>query len=102
MQKNKDGLLTACKVSQRLDVSVKTLTNWYKWYYDDTIEKPKDFPALPEYIQDRPNGPRYWLEEDIKQLRKFKNWVPRGRNGVMGRINEVYWSKNKKKSEDSE
>ena len=101
MTKN-SGLLTACRVAQRLDVSVKTLTNWYKWYNDDTIQKPSDCPPLPDYIQERPGAIRYWLAEDISKLRKFKKWIPHGRNGVMGKINEVYWSKDKRKSRNEE
>ena len=35
-------LLTASKVAGMLDISVRTLTNWYKWYNDPEQEKPKD------------------------------------------------------------
>jgi hypothetical protein len=94
-----DNMLTASNVANKLNISVKTLTTWYKWYYDNTIEKPKDFPKLPEYIQDHVNGPRYWTESDVKKLEEFKSWIPRGRAGVMGKINSKYWSKRGKNNE---
>lgn len=87
----KNDLLTASKVSQKLDISTRTLDNWYKFYTGD-FDHPDDMPTLPEYIQESVRGPRYWKPEDIKTLKKFKEWIPRGRGGVMGRLNERYWS----------
>ena len=94
------NLLSASQVANALDISVKTLTNWYRWYFDDTIKKDYDFPKLPEYFQEYQNGPRYWTKEDIPQLIKFQEWLPRGRNGVMGRISEQYWGERKPNRED--
>ena len=83
-------LLTATKVIQQIDVSARTLDGWYK-YYESDLEKPDDMPELPKYTQNRPRGPRYWKQSDIPALLAFKEWIPRGRNGVMGRINERFW-----------
>lgn len=94
----KEGLLTASAVCLQINVSTKTLNNWYKWYLDPEMEKPESLPTLPMYQQDRPNGPRYWTKDDVKQLEIFKEWLPKGRNGVMGRFNERYWSQKTKKS----
>ena len=91
-----NGMLTASKVANRLDIAVKTLTNWYKWYSDETIEKPEKFPKLPMYTQEHKNGPRYWSESDIEELRKFKEWLPRGRAGVMGAVSCKYRSSKNK------
>ncbi|MBO7212398.1 MAG: hypothetical protein J6V44_15530 [Methanobrevibacter sp.] len=91
MIKDNEKLLTASKVAQELDISTKTLNNWYMWYYDDTIEKPKNFPKLPDFIQEYPKGPRYWTIEDVVQLKKFQAWRPTGRAGVMGRVSEKYY-----------
>ena len=88
---NTEYCLTASNVANRLNVSVKTLTNWYKWQADDSIEKPDEFPRLPSYFQTRSNGPRLWRECDMEQLFAFKQWVPKGRGGVMGAINQQYW-----------
>ena len=92
-KKNNNGFYTATEVSQQLNISVKTLTNWYNWYNDETIEKPKDTPTIPTYRQDHPRSPRLWTTEQINQLKVFQEWIPRGRNGVMGRYSERYWSK---------
>lgn len=93
----KDELISATKVTQILDISAHTLNSWYQFYTDDTLEKPEDMPNLPDYIQERPRGPRFWRSEDVESLKKFKEWVPKGRGGVMGRINERYWSERYRK-----
>ena len=89
--------LTATKVSQRLGVSVTTLSNWYKWYNDETIEKPVGMPELPPYEQAHPRSPRYWNKEDIPKLVKFQKWIPKGRGGVMGAYNSRFWGERGKK-----
>lgn len=92
----KEGFLTAGAVCLRVGVSTKTLNNWYAWYLDPDMEKPESTPELPMYVQDREKGPRYWSEESVEKLIAFKEWLPKGRNGVMGRFNERYWSKKSK------
>ena len=98
MVKDKN-LLTASRVAQELDISVKTLNNWYIWYYDQNIEKPKSFPKLPDYIQEYPKGPRYWTKDDVNQLKKFQEWRPTGRAGVMGAVSERYYGTKRKKED---
>lgn len=90
MTNNTEGMLTASKVANALDISPKTLNNWYKWYFDSAIEKPENFPHLPEYIQLHMNGPRYWTNEDVEKLRIFQSWLPKGRAGVMGAVSCKY------------
>ena len=85
-------MLKATKVSQQLDICTKTLDMWYKFYFDKSIPKPDDMPELPMYHQDHPRGPRYWKVTDIPKLQAFKEWIPRGRNGVMSEISTKYWS----------
>lgn len=85
--------LTANKVAQHLDIAVKTLDSWYKFYNDPEIEKPEDMPELPAYQQETERGTRYWKEEDLPKLEKFQAWIPKGRGGVMGAVNSKYWSK---------
>ena len=84
--------LTASKVANQVDVSTKTLTNWYKFYNSD-IPKPEDMPELPEYEQAYEKAPRYWKQEDIPKIIAFKEWVPKGKSGVMGDINITSWVK---------
>ena len=84
-------MLSATKVIQQLDISSRTLDSWYK-YYNSKEKKPEDMPKLPKYVQTRPRGPRFWNPEDIPALLAFKEWVPKGRAGVMGRVNEKCWN----------
>ena len=88
---NNNDMLSATKVTQKLNISARTLDSWYK-FYQSNLDKPNGMPKLPDYVQTRPRGPRYWNPSDIKQLKKFQEWIPRGRNGVMGRINERNWA----------
>lgn len=92
-------LLTATKVIQQLDISARTLDSWYK-FYNGSYEKPEGMPKLPPYIQERPRGPRFWKQSDMTALKEFKEWVPKGRGGVMGRVNEQYWSPQYRKQKE--
>lgn len=92
-------MLTATKVTQYLDISMKTLDSWYKYVEDNSFEHPSDMPNLPMYEQKYPRAPRYWKKSDLEQMKKFKDWVPKGRNGVMGRVNERFWSEKHRKNE---
>ena len=83
--------ITATKITQFLDISVQTLNSWYAWYNDPEFEKPEGTPYLPPYEQEHPRAPRYWTEDDLYDLRKFKEWVPKGRGGVMGNHNARFW-----------
>lgn len=85
--------LSANKVAQHLDISVKTLEGWYSWYNNPEMEKPENTPVLPPYEQVGVRTQRWWKEEDLEQLEIFKNWIPKGRGGVMGAYNKRYWSK---------
>lgn len=81
---------SASKIAAFLDVSVVTLNNWYKWYYGE-FEKPADTPVLPMYFRASDRGPRYWTEDDLYDLKKFKEWIPKGRRGVMGDVTSYAW-----------
>jgi hypothetical protein len=94
-----EKMLSATKVIQQINVSARTLDGWYKYVQDETLEKPENMPKLPEYVQSRPRGPRYWKESDIPALLAFKDWIPKGRNGVMGRINERFWGERYRKND---
>lgn len=83
--------LTASEISYLIGVSIYTLNNWYRWAGDAAFSKPPDAPKLPRYWQGRPRGPRLWKEGDLPLLRLFKEWVPKGRGGVMGQSNSRLW-----------
>lgn len=95
---NGKRVYTATKISQFLDISVPTLNSWYKWYNDPTFVKPIDTPYLPPYIQKSKMGIRYWDEDCLYYLRKFKDWLPRGRGGVMGDMNARSWGERGKRA----
>ena len=86
-----NNLLTANKVAQQLDISVTTLGNWYKWYKNPNYKKPETTPTLPDYIQSGKQNKRFWKPEDMSMLQEFKEWIPKGRGGVMGDQNASYW-----------
>lgn len=88
--------LTATDVAHIVGVSVPTLTNWYKWYNDDKYKKPVGTPSLPSYEQIGSRTPRYWDKGDVDKLIKFKEWLPKGRAGVMGEFNSKSWVKKEK------
>ncbi len=83
--------LTATRVAQHLDISVPTLTNWYRWYNNPDYDKPPNVPELPKYEQNGKRATRYWKEEDLPKLIKFRDWVPKGRAGIMGEHNAQFW-----------
>lgn len=83
--------MTATQVAQHLEISVRTLDNWVKWYYDPNTHKPVDTPVVPAPTQEWVRGPRYWTAGEVKALEVFKAWVPKGRAGVMGETNSRYW-----------
>lgn len=82
---------TANKIAQFLDISVPTLNSWYAFYSGDQFEKPEGMPPLPAFEQEGPHRPRYWDEDALYDLKKFKEWIPRGRAGVMGSLNARNW-----------
>lgn len=87
-------LLSATKVCYHLDITARTLDLWYKWY-ELAKDKPKDTPILPPYVQKNKRGKRLWKSEDIKLLKEFKKWIPKGRGGIMGEFSQKYYhSKN--------
>lgn len=82
--------LTATQVCYKLNLSVAMLNIWYYWYFNDEFVKPADTPPLPRFTQATPRGTRYWEAEDVRALKRFKSWLPRGRGGVMGAATAKY------------
>ena len=83
--------LSSNKVAQHLDISVTTLNNWYHWYENKQFEKPADMPELPAFSRAGARGPRYWNSADLPKLEAFRDWLPKGRGGVMGDWNARFW-----------
>ncbi len=74
--------------------SVQTINMWYRFKrLDPENEYAK---MLPNYIQDGgPRSTRYWDEDGLYKLIAFKQAIPVGRNGVLGKITQKYVKKEK-------
>ena len=83
----KDEYMTATEICYILGISENTLRNWMKWYKIKKIECP-ELPQ-PEKFHNR----NYWRRTDIAKFAVFKDWIPKGRNGVMAEVNRIYWKK---------
>lgn len=92
--KSEEYTLSINKISQLLDISQNTIGNWYKWYNKNKSEK---IPELPSYYQKGVKGQRFWKESDIPKLIVFRDWVPKGRGGLMGDLNCKYYRRKKEK-----
>jgi hypothetical protein len=80
------------EVALFLGVSVETINIWYRY----KKQNPNDEYAkmLPDFEQD--NGAkscRWWKQEDLDKLLKFKEVRPMGRNGAMGTVTQKYVKK---------
>lgn len=85
--------LTASQVANKIEKSVYTLKRWYNWYEQLTPNELNNYikngmPKLPKYETIGSTQWRYWEEEDIEQIKKFSEWVPHTRGGVMGNLNK--------------
>lgn len=79
-------MLDAIHVACKLNISVRTLTLWYKWAKlnpDNTYAQ-----MLPKYEQSGPRAKRLWKKEDIKALKKFQKAIPKGRAGIMSEVTQ--------------
>lgn len=80
------GKIKIEELAMRIDSSVQTINNWYKW---KRLNPDNELASLlPEYIQDGARQTRYWNTEDIWKMIEFKQHIIRGRNGVMGDVTQ--------------
>ena len=84
----RDGLYSKQEVAKELDVSIYTITNWYKWESKliRTSEIKQRFLPIPTKIRYAKGQPNYWSFEQIEQLREFKDNMIKGRNGMFGKF----------------
>lgn len=86
-----EKLLKIQEVACLLDCSIYSINNWYafkKAYPTNEYAK-----KLPNFIQDGKRQCRYWKKEDIWKLIEFKQSLPKGRAGVLGKITQRYIKK---------
>ena len=82
-------LLSKEEVAVAVGVSYQTINIWYKF----KEENPDNEYAkiLPEPITI--GRQKMWSKTSINDLRKFKNTLPKGRNGIMGSVTQRYLRK---------
>lgn len=81
------------KASVMVDVSVTTITRWYKWWESTEIEKPADLILPPYYYKDR-RKTKFFKRSDIVHLEDFRDKVQTVHRGVMANFNASYqWGK---------
>ena len=85
--------LTAQQVVVLLGISENTLNFWYRFKRQNPDNEIAQL--LPEYKKDGLKGRRYWNKEDLWKLIEFQKSVPKGRNGIMGKVTQKYCKKEK-------
>lgn len=76
------GYIKIEELAMRIDSSVQTINNWYKWKRENPDNELAQM--LPTYLQDGKRRTRYWNTSDIWKFIKFKQSIVHGRNGIMG------------------
>ena len=89
------GKIKIEELAMRIDSSVQTINNWYKWKRENPDTELASI--LPDYIQEGNRQTRYWDTEDIWKLVQFKTAIVHGRNGVMGQSRPNKKKKGRKK-----
>lgn len=87
-----EKLLNVSEVSLIVGASIQTISSWYKWkglHPDHALAK-----LIPEFTRIGNKRTRYWKKEDAWALRRFRDSIPQGRNGVMGDVTQKYVKKN--------
>lgn len=81
-------LFSTARTAQILDISTITLKRWYKWYEDDSYEKPCEL-KLPEYTRDN-RGTRFFTMQAVQELQQFKIDLHTKYRGCMAKFNAVH------------
>lgn len=79
-----EGYIKIEELAMRIDSSVQTINNWYKWKRENPDNELASL--LPEYIQEGNRQTRYWNTKDIWKFIEFKTAIVHGRNGIMGQF----------------
>ena len=100
MNDGNERLISIEEVAVQLGVSYKTICNWYAFkrkYPDDEWSK-----KLPDYVLGgEKNTKRLWKQSDIVTLMDFRDTLPKGRNGIMGKVTQVWYHKRKEGANDN-
>lgn len=88
------------ELAMLVGVSTKAINYWYwfkKAYPDDEYAQ-----MLPDYIQEGKRQTRYWKRDDVWKVITFKQAIPKGRNGIMGKITHKFYTKKEKYIDDED
>lgn len=77
-----EGYIKIEELAMRIDSSVQTINNWYKWKRENPEHELASL--LPDYTQEGNRQTRFWNVKDIWKLIEFKTAIVHGRNGIMG------------------
>lgn len=89
-----DNKIKIEELAMRIDSSVQTINNWYKWKRENPDNELASI--LPGYIQEGNRQTRYWDTKDIWKFIEFKQAIVHGRNGIMGQSKPNKKGKKKK------
>mgnify|MGYP002623803921 CR=1 FL=1 len=81
------GYYNLNQLCDKLDVSIWTIRNWYSWEKQLLKEGKITEPYLPQpkKFEDVQGKPRMWTDDAIAELKKYKDNIVIGRNGVYGK-----------------
>lgn len=82
-----EGKIKIEELAMRIDSSVQTINNWYKWKRENPDNELASL--LPDYIQEGNRQTRYWDYNDVWKFIEFKQSIVHGRNGVMGQSRPI-------------
>ena len=76
--------LTIVEVAVLLGVSTRSIENWYM--FKRKVPDNEYAKILPDFEQNGSRQTRYWKLSDVEQLKKFRDIIPHGKDGIMGII----------------
>lgn len=88
------------EVAEILNLSRYTIANWYAWETKllKTGEVTEAF--LPKFtkVTNMSGRPKFWSEDAVEALKKFKNEMVMGRHGKFGKFTNPQYIKKSQKS----
>lgn len=94
----------ANETAEKLGISIWTLKSWYMWENKrlKNGEIKKRYLPQPKRIENKKGRPRIWDEKMIERLKKYKDKIIIGRNGVYGEYTNPLHKETKKYKKQQE
>lgn len=93
---NKSNYVSISRVAQRLNVSNMTIIRWYRWWEDDTYDKPHGL-SLPQYVYLDRRKTKYFHINSIPMLEEFQAKINTTHKGAMAGWNATHlWNKDQR------